>query len=655
MDIPSHLDHFPIRLDSMEHFYQQDMSYHRVDDAERNRTESFPTNSRGSIAGDKSNTQDLKSPETWPTGKEEGSLQIITDMRLDAKTHQPQQPGLSEQLLPSRDINPICRTNLDKLTTRDSTVKSNSLLAEIEAKIDEMLRIPLSPASLRFSGLNGRPLGVEVAINAYWRGECSTGTPDRRLIPAKLRKSLSSVPEEQTRLQSREIEEGIELSEAWTSSNTLSGIDKISCEFYEPQPRDPIQSVLSASKQNSWKVSGSPAADVRSMAGSIHNVDSLPPPTFPPPNKPLPALPISAEENQFGGCGHNAALERPPFQGLTRRHDNVLRTCRFDLPYGVNDSQISLPKERLLQSRLDTSHFAFTPANVEPAEADKHPLFRKRQQDRPTPLRISATHHRLREFALPSPIPQHRKFLSVCSEYSMVSPSRPPSGTPSSYLCSLPESPAPPSDIASDPGPVRSNSIRLSNFHSRASLDETGPNSPFLPKPFLAGDVPDKTAAQMYAEEIEGLHGLSRQVSLAERALPQPLPYDDEWTPNPEESQANLRIRDFRYPMKTKRSVLKRLSMIQRERMERAETASLMSNDRINEAVLRSPSLSSLSGITKHDYSRSTISLVERKPFGLMQRASHERRFKTLKAGAQSVEKVHTQIVQTALFITNIY
>ena len=223
----------------------------------------------------------------------------------------------------------------------------------------------------------------------------------------------------------------------------------------------------------------------------------------------------------------------------------------------------------------------------------------------------------------------------------MVSPSRPPSGTPSSYLCSLSGSPAPPSDIASDPGPISSNSIRLSDLPSRASLDETGPNSPFLPTPFFTGDVTDKTAAQMYAEEIEGLHGLSRQVSLLERALPQPLLYNER-TPDPEESQMDLRIRDFRYPMKNKRSVLKRLSMIQQESMERAETASLMSSNRTDKATLRSPTLSSSNGITRHDHSRSAISLIERKPFGLVHRPSHEARFKALKAGAQNVEKVPT-------------
>ena len=638
MDIRSRFDHFPVRSDSLQHFSQKDNRYYRVDDTERDTAKSLSTSSVRSISEARSVTQDMTARETWPTGNEEHSLQATGVIQFDAELSE--HLNLIEQLNSGRNISPTRRTDLDELRSPDSTLSSECSTAEIESTINDMLQIPLSLASLRFSNLNGRPLGVEIAINAYWRGECSTGAPDGRFMPAKLRMSLSSVPEEQAEAEPGEIKDAVELSDAWTSSNILSGMDKISCEYFDPKPRYPIEPLLSASKQKSWEVSTSLAAELRSMAGSIHHVGSISPPIYPPPNKPLPALPIASQEDHSQEHSHNGAFEGiPSREGLSKQHDNVVHTCRFDLPHELNDSQITLPKGRLLQSTLDTSHFALAPGNVDPADIDKHPLFRKRQHDRLPPLRVSFSPDR-RGSSLSSPILQHRKFLSGCSDSSMVSPSRPHSGAPSSYLRSLAGSPPPPSESASDPGPVRLDSLHLSDFHSRASLDDSSRDSPSLPELFWFDDAPDKTAAQMYAEEIEGLHGLSRQVSLTDRAALWPLLYSEHILGS-EESQTNLRIRDVRYPMKTKRSALKRLSMIQRQSME---SASVISTDGANEIAVHSPPSSFSGRMTRHDFGRSAVSLMDKEPSELAHGVIHEPRFKTLRTRAQSIEKVRTRI-----------
>ena len=58
---------------------------------------------------------------------------------------------------------------------------------EVMRRISRLLRHPLTPTSQEFVGPDSKPLGVEVAINAYRRGEFSSGDVDIDLVPPALR------------------------------------------------------------------------------------------------------------------------------------------------------------------------------------------------------------------------------------------------------------------------------------------------------------------------------------------------------------------------------------------------------------------------------------------------------------------------------------
>ena len=86
-------------------------------------------------------------------------------------------------------------------TSRDSTFRPLSLTSvadseveigqyidddEVLRRISRLLRSPVTSASEQFTGPDGKPLGVEVAINAYQRGEYSTHHIDQDLLPQGL-------------------------------------------------------------------------------------------------------------------------------------------------------------------------------------------------------------------------------------------------------------------------------------------------------------------------------------------------------------------------------------------------------------------------------------------------------------------------------------
>ena len=65
--------------------------------------------------------------------------------------------------------------------------------AYINTIVEELLSFPLTPVSTEFKGPEGKPLGIEVAINAYNGGKCSTGLFFREFVPEKLNWQTGSV------------------------------------------------------------------------------------------------------------------------------------------------------------------------------------------------------------------------------------------------------------------------------------------------------------------------------------------------------------------------------------------------------------------------------------------------------------------------------
>ncbi|KAL9635669.1 MAG: hypothetical protein Q9164_003309 [Protoblastenia rupestris] len=96
---------------------------------------------------------------------------------------------LPSQCQTTRTVQRSTRTHLTFLSFDDSEVQPGGYVddSEVLRRISILLRSPVTPTAERFSGPHGKPLGVEVAINEYHRGECSTGDFDQDLLPLALR------------------------------------------------------------------------------------------------------------------------------------------------------------------------------------------------------------------------------------------------------------------------------------------------------------------------------------------------------------------------------------------------------------------------------------------------------------------------------------
>ena len=79
------------------------------------------------------------------------------------------------------------------IATTEESAKRCSDDEEVMRRISRLLRHPLTPTSQEFVGPDSKPLGVEVAINAYRRGELSSEDVDYDLVPPALR-SLEEPP-----------------------------------------------------------------------------------------------------------------------------------------------------------------------------------------------------------------------------------------------------------------------------------------------------------------------------------------------------------------------------------------------------------------------------------------------------------------------------
>ena len=96
---------------------------------------------------------------------------------------------LPSQCQTTRTVQRLTPKHLAFLSFDDSEVQSSRYVddSEVLRRISTLLRSPVTPTAERFSGPHGKPLGVEVAINEYHRGECSTGNFDQDLLPLALR------------------------------------------------------------------------------------------------------------------------------------------------------------------------------------------------------------------------------------------------------------------------------------------------------------------------------------------------------------------------------------------------------------------------------------------------------------------------------------
>ncbi|KAG8528118.1 uncharacterized protein KY384_007034 [Bacidia gigantensis] len=95
-------------------------------------------------------------------------------------------PGQTQVLRlnrPSQYLRPTSHISLNS----DMPLRRPQDFEDVLRGIDRQLELPISPTSIDLTGANGKPVAIQVAMNAFERGECSTEYLDRRLLPAGLR------------------------------------------------------------------------------------------------------------------------------------------------------------------------------------------------------------------------------------------------------------------------------------------------------------------------------------------------------------------------------------------------------------------------------------------------------------------------------------
>jgi len=338
--------------------------------------------------------------------------------------------------------------------------------ASIYATIQELLSIPITQTSEAFRGPDGMPLGIEVAVNAYARGEYSTGEIELDMLPEGL-KILQPKTEKRatsddvslgwratyytavTRMNDDEAEELFSEKAGGEALRTVAESDETAT--VGPSVATPADEAIHA-----WLTSGK---GVQSIAGSIHG-DSEPSSSPGSPSDELSAT--------------SPVLKR-------------------DLP-------ILFPIVRM--------------------------------PTKPIPLRLtSASTSKIRE-PLSAPLPGESGATELSYAYSTVP--------------------------LSAPLPYRPNTIGLLHPYSRASLDTTGPNSPFIQRNRTLERRSSPEALMSYAKAVEDLYSLKR------------IEADDDtddkdivsgvWQDDMREKRTdrNMKISEG-YPMKNKTSVLRRL------------------------------------------------------------------------------------------------
>ena len=357
---------------------------------------------------------------------------------------------------------------------------------DIDRTIYEILQTPITVTSASFKGPDGWPLRVEVEINAYMEGECSTRDVRTECLPRSL--DVTSVVEAKQRAMTEQgvmmeqgamteqgavtEQEAVVKQEAIIEQEDVVGqedfvkqedLDEGSCstprlEDIEAEIGLPIResslhydgsrmSILS-----SLRDSGGPllilanpssggrqaqvthAADTRSMIASVHQVESpLPPTSLQPPDKPLPPLPNpNFQEKSY------LSEPRARRRSLLSRLNDVQQDTGHSASRSITDLRIhpGLSRSKTWVKELvsprqppATTFFPGDESNIHPALRTQT-LVRQTSSDTLGPLPVS----------LQTPTYRHRRSRSQASSPSLSSPSQPRSNPPSVYPHSPPPS-----------------------------------------------------------------------------------------------------------------------------------------------------------------------------------------------------------------------
>ena len=447
---------------------------------------------------------------------------------------------------------------------------------DTESIVDSVLHDPLSPtipSSVEFPEIS---LGDVMAFDAYMRGDYSIGQVLPEYLPQPLEIPLKVVVEEDAEAGISELEDTSRSrcctsEEAKSSSSTADPMGMFNYGYLKQE--DWYQSLLplhqGAKVQNAKLSTG---VDVQSLAPSIHDFPSS-------REKPLPALPPAARELLLRR-NTNSSSTIPNSRGATdlslhSKYSKRLQDCDIPLP------RRPVPP-LIVTTVLESSSTTSTHPRSRSSTGEKnipqalvHPAFR---QDALGSSKYFATKDDLRNIPMAMTRYGHERIMSNSTQSSMFSPSKPPSSTPSSYLHSPPMSPKHPSIAFSDPLPFRSARgsplTLLSEFvrspsEARASLEMTGPNSPYIRRNYRPEPRRSRDGLKEYAEAIEAMHGLVRDGDIDDENEDPLILKKHELltcgdTPNPSITKINLTAGNNKtWPMKKKSSRLRRVRIVE--------------------------------------------------------------------------------------------
>ena len=408
------------------------------------------------------------------------------------------------------------RSNRDSLFSRFSSGEAKSDInsdQEIEAAIQSILLNPLTKTSEEFRGPNGRPLGVEVAINAYLRGEYSTGDLRREYRPKSLAIPQMKLPRW---IEDETIVGGSAgpLSQNDSTAKTLSVNSQEGSHFGYDDPEDWYRSSVSEASQSLevYRTSGPLEEHPPSTNVSVERSQLVSSP-MPVPDK----VPFSRSL-----CSLRVAA--PPKSSHTRFHSTDASPSAFPSKDGFKPHILQGPTRSVPPSHVPCWPF-YSESQLfdydHPTDQSHiHPALRRPNQ--PSPLRLSRSNEEKSQALPPGLSPSNDHEVSpISTTLTPLSPTFDRPSPPSSFLGLSFDASDRPSMTISDPLPDLTEediSGKFADRFKRESL-ETGPGTPWTRVNYLTQRRPSPERLMEYARAIEDLNGLLRIRGADEKAV----------------------------------------------------------------------------------------------------------------------------------------
>lgn len=424
---------------------------------------------------------------------------------------------------------------------------------EIAQGIDELLNMPVTQTSMSLEGPEHLPLGIEVAVNAFRRGEFSTGdTVDDKLLPVPLRHiipPLISSSEEgddssdngslhSTSYTRRyyELEEPTEFETYDETDDAYNG-NSLEARYFRTDP-----GITQTDGDHCRKIEQthlSPLNEIESQAGSFYLCSPPPSPLYEPFHKALPPVPNSL--HQVSDQGPIKPDLQIPQQASTSCDTTnpakpaIVATQRLQEYIEARDRTIALKKQERKQAspprlgRLDNLRISELFSEVPAYKGDNiHPVRRSSTLPRPSVDLASQ--------AVTPP--------SSPAQYNFTAGSH--SSIDSSGICSSLSHPV---SIHNDEGQADCGIDTANDV-----VDAIIPQAHSMPVNGQLRRRPSFDSRAEYAKAMEKVNRLQRLIDL-----------DPNLTPAKDMDDEHI-VETNSFPMKVKRSMLMRESVYQRKR-----------------------------------------------------------------------------------------